>query len=626
MSQKVAIISKASAPVVVEREGKTLELGQGDAAFESDIIKTQKTSVELTFEDGSIVMLSPLSVMNIKDFSFGHGENPSMVMQLTQGLMRSITGEVVEQNPDAFKVLTPKATVGIRGTDFLVKVNEVTSEEFTGISIGQNHNLVITTHEGLQLSLTSPHVGAFLGAGASDTLTPRTLTPQEVDDIVQTIVKTLSVSVDSDEQEDVKAQTEDDDQSSGSHGLTNVLFDAESLGELNAQTLAKALVEELELLEVEVPLIGQSSETEEKLEEVLVGEASTQDSADDSSSSEQAPEQVLPPATPPVITFSETSGTVDDGNIAFTEGGNPTPVSILATSSTGSSIADVNSYEASLTDLSQKFGVGNSIAGTYGSLELVDNGGVEYRYTLGPSDTLKPGETVTDNFYVHVTDNGLTTSQQVSVSVTGDGTYSFTGTAATDSLSFTGVLNSGTIALGDGFNTLSVGGLSSAAASITGGQDVDSITVTGNMSEGDIYTYNGNDNITINGTLSGGALWTQGGTNTITIGSMTGGTIYTSSGTVNIDVGMSSNDTIDVDINNGSTVNIDSGGSSGDKFYFNNSDASAGATINLTLNGQGANAFASIDLGGNDYTSLIQDAINNSLGSFTAEMITINFA
>ncbi len=187
-----ATISQSTGPVTVERYGETIELVAGDVIYASDTITTGNHSVQLNFIDGSSANLSPQSVMSVQEFSFGQSNvNDSYVLNLAAGVMQAVSGAVVEQNPDAFKIITPKATAGIRGTTLLVSVNDDGSQEFVLQAIDQGHNLVITTYGGNQVSLTTANAGAQIPAGTSLDITPTTFTPQQVEQLVQKIVAAL---------------------------------------------------------------------------------------------------------------------------------------------------------------------------------------------------------------------------------------------------------------------------------------------------------------------------------------------------------------------------------------------------------------------------------------------------
>ncbi len=187
-----ATISQSSGPVTVERHGSIIELGLGDAVYASDTIKTGKHSVELSFIDGAKASLGPGSVMSLQEFSYNpHNEaESSFVLNLAAGALRAVSGQVVEQNPDAFKIITPKATAGIRGTDLAIELGSDGSESFVLISIDLGHTLVVTAHSGGQVSLSFSNEGAIIPAGENAPI-PKQFSQEEVEDIIQAVVTAL---------------------------------------------------------------------------------------------------------------------------------------------------------------------------------------------------------------------------------------------------------------------------------------------------------------------------------------------------------------------------------------------------------------------------------------------------
>ncbi len=186
-----ATITQASEPVIIIRQGQSITLGEGDHVYATDTIKTQNTPVHLAFADDSVAMLGPQSTMIVQEFSLNAADS-SFVLNIVQGAVRSISGKVVEQNPDAFKVFTPKATVGIRGTDFIVQVLQDGSERQFVISLDQGHNLVVTTHSGQQLTFTAADQGGIISAGEDAILVPQAYTPEEMQDIIKDIITMLT--------------------------------------------------------------------------------------------------------------------------------------------------------------------------------------------------------------------------------------------------------------------------------------------------------------------------------------------------------------------------------------------------------------------------------------------------
>lgn len=90
---------------------------------EGDTLKTEKdTYTRIKFVDGGEVVLRPETVFRVDAYSYrpvpvpGHQDN--ILLSLVKGGLRSVTGLLGKRNPDAFKMDTKTATIGIRGTHF----------------------------------------------------------------------------------------------------------------------------------------------------------------------------------------------------------------------------------------------------------------------------------------------------------------------------------------------------------------------------------------------------------------------------------------------------------------------------------------------------------------------------
>ncbi len=264
-----ATISQSTGPVTVERYGESIELTVGDVVYASDTIKTGTSSVQLSFVDGSSASLSPQSVMSVQEFSYGQSNaSDSYVLNLAAGVMQAVSGAVVEQNPDAFKIITPKATAGIRGTTLLVSVNGDGSQEFVLQAIDQGHNLVITTHAGNQISLTTANTGAQMPAGNSMDIAPATFTPQQVQEIVQKIVAAL--------QNDSAAEGDGTTQ-------TTLLLESELVASLSPTTLGE-LVSELVEVGISVGLEDSTGTLGESIMETVLAPSDSDGGGDAPSS------------------------------------------------------------------------------------------------------------------------------------------------------------------------------------------------------------------------------------------------------------------------------------------------------------------------------------------------------
>ncbi len=130
-AQVVAKVIALSQGVVIERAGNQIDVNLEDEVHNNDTIITDGTGrIQLMFKDHTLASLSSNTVFTMSDFNFTQND-ASFTANIGKGFARFVTGKIVESNPEAFKVITPEATVGIRGTTFAVE----TANDYTTVSV-----------------------------------------------------------------------------------------------------------------------------------------------------------------------------------------------------------------------------------------------------------------------------------------------------------------------------------------------------------------------------------------------------------------------------------------------------------------------------------------------------------
>ncbi|MDH5230912.1 MAG: FecR family protein [Gammaproteobacteria bacterium] len=106
--------------VKVSQEGAEIALHKGDIVDAGDtIITSANGQVQVRMEDGGLIAVRPGSQFKIDEFVYeGNNETDKNFFSLVEGGFRSITGAIGQTNKKAYKVKTPVATIGIRGTDY----------------------------------------------------------------------------------------------------------------------------------------------------------------------------------------------------------------------------------------------------------------------------------------------------------------------------------------------------------------------------------------------------------------------------------------------------------------------------------------------------------------------------
>ena len=91
-----------------------------------DNVQTSNGRLGITFKDDSQVRLTEHSKLIIDEFIYDPDPSKSkMALQFASGTARFITGKLATIDKENIIIKTPSATIGIRGTDFTVTVDEL---------------------------------------------------------------------------------------------------------------------------------------------------------------------------------------------------------------------------------------------------------------------------------------------------------------------------------------------------------------------------------------------------------------------------------------------------------------------------------------------------------------------
>jgi hypothetical protein len=106
------------------RDGRDRPLARGTELDSGDTVKTNDGRAQIRFTDGSYVSLQPNTDFAISEYKFdGNDGTERGFFGLLKGAMRTVTGAVGRVNRNAYRVTTPTATVGIRGTGGVIQIN-----------------------------------------------------------------------------------------------------------------------------------------------------------------------------------------------------------------------------------------------------------------------------------------------------------------------------------------------------------------------------------------------------------------------------------------------------------------------------------------------------------------------
>ena len=125
-AQEAGHVKVTRGVVEIERAGQKAPAAIGAAVQAGDVVTTGADgSVGITFLDNSLLSAGPNSVLAIDRFAFDSTTHQgSFESSLRKGTLAVVSGKLAKQSPEAMKVKTPAAVLGVRGTEFLVRTGD----------------------------------------------------------------------------------------------------------------------------------------------------------------------------------------------------------------------------------------------------------------------------------------------------------------------------------------------------------------------------------------------------------------------------------------------------------------------------------------------------------------------
>jgi hypothetical protein len=122
----VGQIKVATGQVFVDRKGQSLPGRAGLVLEADDVLRTGADgSVGITMRDNSLLSAGPNSIVSLERFEFDATTSEGRFdARLQRGTLAVVSGRIAKKEPRAMTVRTPSAVLGVRGTEFVVSVDE----------------------------------------------------------------------------------------------------------------------------------------------------------------------------------------------------------------------------------------------------------------------------------------------------------------------------------------------------------------------------------------------------------------------------------------------------------------------------------------------------------------------
>ena len=112
------------------------KLFSGSKIFYGDtIVVKSKSNAQILFLDETVMTVGENTELTIDDFVYDpQTNNGNFITNIKSGVVKTISGKISEKNPENLEIKIPNGSLGVRGTEFLVSLND--KKESTVLLLG----------------------------------------------------------------------------------------------------------------------------------------------------------------------------------------------------------------------------------------------------------------------------------------------------------------------------------------------------------------------------------------------------------------------------------------------------------------------------------------------------------
>jgi hypothetical protein len=121
----IGSVTESSGTAIIKRGKETITIAKGTIVETNDKVETKNGKVKITFKDDTTVNVTESSSLIIDDFVYDPKSGAGKLnLKAAAGTVRYVSGNIAHNNPNSVNIKTPTAAIAVRGTDFVMAVNE----------------------------------------------------------------------------------------------------------------------------------------------------------------------------------------------------------------------------------------------------------------------------------------------------------------------------------------------------------------------------------------------------------------------------------------------------------------------------------------------------------------------
>jgi len=121
----IGSVTTVNGTAIIKRGNSIVTIAKGTAVEMNDRVETKNGEVNITFKDDTSVKVTASSALIIDDFVYDpKSKSGKLGLKAAEGTVRYVSGNIAHNNPNSVNIKTPTAAIAVRGTDFVMSVDE----------------------------------------------------------------------------------------------------------------------------------------------------------------------------------------------------------------------------------------------------------------------------------------------------------------------------------------------------------------------------------------------------------------------------------------------------------------------------------------------------------------------
>lgn len=122
--ESIGFVKTVTGDATVTSGGKAVKAVPGTPVHVSSVLKTgPKGTMGVTFKDNQVMSFGPDTELTVDEYLYAPAKGDlKFAASMSKGTLNVVSGVIAKLKPESVSLKTPTGTIGVRGTNYVVKV------------------------------------------------------------------------------------------------------------------------------------------------------------------------------------------------------------------------------------------------------------------------------------------------------------------------------------------------------------------------------------------------------------------------------------------------------------------------------------------------------------------------